>query len=389
MDFKPKSTRQQNGLARGLIRIALIIIILAWSSLGGRATLAQYSYPLAKDPVADIFFLDSRQGWIVGSENNSAVLYHTVDGGESWSRFGSQPSSYKLFFLNAVHGWALTVDWPQPDTPLTALNETKDGGHTWSRNSIVISAKTNASDMILDFLFLDDTRGWLVGQGGLGSGLAFETTDGGQSIHPVDQIPKGDSILQRLYARGKDKIWIFGTNSITASFDGGRTWQSQLDTAKAPKALSYVGLHSGVILNTGAGWATGGGAGATILATKDFGRTWAISLESAEGNWLDDISFWDPSHGCAVGASTILYCTVDGGRSWTSSRVLPKAVDRVAVTHGLNVDNSFKRILLLNSRRGWVLSESGFLFQTDDGGSTWHQWAGGASSTAGEPSLTR
>jgi photosystem II stability/assembly factor-like uncharacterized protein len=374
MNFTPKSARQQSHSAYGFIRASLIIFCLTCYPSTGRTELAQYSAPLAKKPVVDIFFIDSQQGWIVASENNSAVLLHTVDGGDSWFRFGAQPPIYKLFFLNALHGWALAVDWPQPDTPLTALYETRDGGHNWSRKSIVLPSKQNVSDMILDFWFLNDTHGWLVGQGKHGSGLAFETTDGGQSVHPVDQIPREDNILTRVFGLGKDRVWVFGMYTITASFDAGCTWHSQLDSTKIPKGLDYVRLHSGVILTNGAGWAVGGESGVLVLTTKDFGSTWGISLESQEGNRLTDISFWDASHGCAVGASTTLYCTKDAGQHWAITHVLPKAVDPLATAQGINVDNGFKKILMINSTRAWALSEGGFLFQTDDGGSSWHQW---------------
>jgi photosystem II stability/assembly factor-like uncharacterized protein len=371
MDFKVKSATA-NGFTLNLSRLAFVISLFTFYLWAGGIALAQYSFPSAKNPVLDIFFIDSLQGWILESENNSAVLFHTVDGGNSWSRLGTQPPIYKLFFLNSVHGWALTVEWPQPDAPLTTLHETRDGGHTWLKRSVVLPSKPNRADMILGFWFLDETRGWFVGQGELGTGLAFETTDGGQSMHQVDQIPRED-ILYDVYGRDKDKLWVFGTNTITATFDGGRTWHSQVDSTRIPKDLGHIALRRGVVLNTGAGWAVGVATRAIILSTKDFGRTWNISLDSPEGNWLTDVTFLDPHHGCAVGASTTLYCTSDGGRNWTARHVLPKAVDAVASTEGINVDNSFKKILMLNATRTWVLSEGGFLFQTDDGGSTWRQ----------------
>jgi len=62
----------------------------------------------------------------------------------------------------------------------------------------------------------------------------------------------------------------------------------------------------------------------------------------------------------AVGASTILYCTSDGGRHWIPCRVFAP----VTSAERINVDNSFKRILVLILHRGWVLSEGGWLFQT-------------------------
>ena len=368
-----KSTGQRAVSASGLSKISLVLFLFACCLWTGLTALAQYSSPLAKNPVNDVFFLDSSRGWVLKGENRRAVLFQTTDGGNTWSRIDLEPPIYKIFFLNELHGWALAIDWPQPDAPQTSLYETKDGARSWSRKATVLVAESNRSAILFDLWFVNDNRGWFVGQGGDGSGLAFATEDGGHSVHPIDEIPTEDNILNRIRGAQKDKLWVFGRNSVTASFDGGRTWQSQLDSTKIPKGLGYVGLNSGIILRNGVGWAVGGGPGPLILATKNFGNTWNISFESSDGNRLDDISFWDGRHGCAVGASTTLYCTSDGGQHWDARGVLPKAVDPIASADGINVDNGFTRIVLLNSKRGWVLSEGGWLFQTDDAGATWHE----------------
>lgn len=353
-------------------RLILMIFLFTCFLLACRTAVAQYSYPLAENPVVDIFFANPLHGWIVKSEHNSSILLHTDDGGDSWSRFAAQPPIYKLFFLNPNHGWALAVDWPQPDAPLTTLFETRDGGQTWSRKSILLPAKPNRGDMILDLWFLDDNRGWFVGQGELGAALAFKTTDGGQSVHAVPQIST-DGTLHCVYGRDKTRLWIFGSNTITATFDGGRTWQSQLDPTRFSKGFGEIGLRFGVVRETGVGWACGYASGAIILTTRDFGKTWDVSFQSAEGNSLDSISFRDEMHGCAVGGSTTLYCTDDEGHSWTARHVLPKAIDAVASAEGINVDNAFKKTVMLNSTRGWVLSEAGGLFETNDGGASWRE----------------
>jgi photosystem II stability/assembly factor-like uncharacterized protein len=372
MAFKAKSVRTRHRFARRLARLALVIFLFTCSPWVGRTARAQYSYPSAKNPVLDIFFIDSLQGWILEGENNSAVLSHTVDGGNSWSRFGRQPPIYKLFFLNSVHGWALTVDWPQPDAPATTLHETWDGGHTWRRLATIVSSEPNRPSMIEDFWFLDSKHGWFVGHGSAGAGIALQTSDGGKSIQEVRSISGGEA-LRHISGQDASKLWIFGPNSILASFDGGATWQSQLDVETMLGDRKNVSLASGFVLVNGTGWAVGGGGGATILATTDSGTTWHVVLDSEDKNFLKSVSFADSVHGCAVGASTWLFCTSDGGKNWTTRRVLPKASDSVAIAAGISVDNSFTKILYTTPKRAWVLSEGGFLFQTDEGGSIWRQ----------------
>jgi photosystem II stability/assembly factor-like uncharacterized protein len=320
---------------------------------------------LVQSPVVDIFFLDGKHGWASGGRGQDhPVLYRTEDGGDTWTELPDAPGIYKLFFLSPSEGWALVGDWPRIDAIRLSLYRTTDGGKTWSRLSTIVPPTPGHSDDITDFLFTDSEHGWFVGEGGMGIGIALRTTDGGRSVHPVQGL-SGNEALNGLFALGKRRLWAFGSGRIFASEDGGRTWHSQFDN-------SFVGLNSGAVAENGNGWAVGG-TGAVVLTTNDFGEHWVASLQSDPVGWLESISFWDEQHGCAVGWSTVLYCTEDGGETWTKRRVLPKAIDPKAEAAGINVDNDFSKIRMLNSSRGWVISEGGALFQTDDGGASWRE----------------
>jgi photosystem II stability/assembly factor-like uncharacterized protein len=338
---------------------------------------SQYSYPPAKYHVADIFFVDSLYGWVLAPESGHTTLFSTADGGNNWLPIRDQKTIYRISFLDARLGWALIVEQPGRDLCRTVLYATKDGGHTWSRRSTVIPARKGHADLIAGFLFLDPQHGWFVGR----DGLVLETTDGGRSIHEVRGISNEDN-LYHIYAQA-DKLWMFGNETILASFDRGHTWESQLDDEHKPKDLRNrnIALRSGFVLSSGHGWAAG--AGSAIVATNDFGNTWRVVFERKD-HWFTDISFSDDSHGCAVGASNLLDCTTDGGKTWTSRAILPSIE--------LHKYDFYKRILFTSADRCWALEEGGFLFRSDNGGSTWQEAVligGDIGTSSQQPAKTR
>lgn len=322
----------------------------------------QASYPRAQYSVTDIFFSDSEHGWaIVDDAKNGRLLARTGDGGSHWSVQTTRSDLFRLFFLDSTHGWALTVDSPDNDAPRTSLYATEDGGVTWVLRSTLIRSKPGTSETILDFVFLDSLHGLFVGEGTGGIGLALETRDGGKSSQTIEAIA-GKENLFRISAPDKNKVWIFGANTIVASFDGGKNWTYQMDSGHMVDRWRDLLLNSGVVQRSGRGWAAG--SGSAILATTDFGKTWRTVFKRTDG-WFDDVSFSDAEHGCAVGASYLLDCTTDGGRTWFSRDILPHKEHHEG--------DIFSRILLTGPSRWWILAEGGFLFRSDDGGGSWRE----------------
>lgn len=101
-----------------------------------------------------IFFLNEQQGWYATKDS----LYHTTNGGSSWSSQKVTNSNiFTVFFTDPNHGW-LTSD--------TSVYRTINGGTTWS--------KTSLDGNTFDIQFLNAQVGYVSVNNGV-----YKTTDGG------------------------------------------------------------------------------------------------------------------------------------------------------------------------------------------------------------------
>lgn len=93
----------------------------------GERWLVTYSDKGKRRAKRNIFFLNEKQGWIVGDG-----IWRTNDGGETWQeQFSLHDQSYgfeRVVFLNDRLGWAQKLD---------AVWRTSDGGQTWTKVSDV------------------------------------------------------------------------------------------------------------------------------------------------------------------------------------------------------------------------------------------------------------
>jgi photosystem II stability/assembly factor-like uncharacterized protein len=82
------------------------------------------------------YFLDEKNGWAVSGETEGNVeggartgyVVATKDGGKTCEELGRIPGQilWSVFFLNDQQGWAGGI---------SAIFQTKDGGHTWTEIS--------------------------------------------------------------------------------------------------------------------------------------------------------------------------------------------------------------------------------------------------------------
>jgi photosystem II stability/assembly factor-like uncharacterized protein len=367
---------------KSFYRISASVLLAAASAFNGlvlaessrpektQLTVDSFSYSISPREVKNIFFLDATRGWmtIVDHSNETGYILKTQDGGNTWHKFTTPSQISHIFFISASHGWALRfLSDPKSKETAVYLMVTKDGGEHWERTSdkpVAISTRQN-HQIVTSMAFIDRSRGWLVGEGSAGKGFVLETLNGGQSFRTPDGLPQGLTGCVGVYARTGLGVLILGSEYVLISADNGKTWKS----AVAPETLGIspqlFDMSSAAFLKDGRGWLVGQGyrGSGTILSTTDFGRSWRLEFAAEGASNFKGIWTTDDKRRCAVGYSSLLFCTADDGISWSSREVLPARVR--------DQSNYFRNLVLLPSGRGWVMRYGGYLYRTADGGQTW------------------
>jgi cysteine-rich repeat protein len=163
-----------------------------------------------------IFFVSETEGWGAGvatvtagdSTNDTGVIFRTQNGGRDWSRFYQAVESTVLdstlndiFFLDRRNGWAVGSQG--------TIATTNDGGLNWSR---LRSPTTRDLNRIF---FTSPTDGWIMTNGR----AVFGTTDGGTNWRELQtNAPGGASRFRGLFAL-EDVVWTVGDRGTATRLD--------------------------------------------------------------------------------------------------------------------------------------------------------------------------
>src|SRR5438445_737736 len=163
---------------------------------GGR-TWTELALPADVAYVAELQFVDERNGWMLGFAGRGFqygcdqaapadiprcrdILFRTRDGGRTWTSLrvmalapAGSPGLKEIQLVDAMTGWLLERDGPAPceiGKPCFNLLSTTDGGTQWR----TVLARTAMTDL----RFVDRTHGWSLvpSEGGVD---AIATADGG------------------------------------------------------------------------------------------------------------------------------------------------------------------------------------------------------------------
>lgn len=281
-------------------------------------------------------FLMPEHGWL-GVNNGQTA--HTTDGGKTWvlqkTGLTGQPIT-GLYFINTQVGWAVAARNLKGGFILKTFN----GGDSWQ-----IQAKTHQRGMGVHFLNAD--VGWVV----MENGTSLITTDGGKTWKQKTALVNVGTRLQAVKFRNHSSAWAIANQRILLTTDNqGESWDAHsLEndtapseswhhriTADAPDTTQkFTNAH---ILEDGHGWAVG--AFASAPRTTDDYSIDAGDAEKAE---------------VTVGH---IYQTTDSGKTWHKQLGEPS--------------NTFRDVLFLDEKNGWIAGDNGTLIATEDSGKTWH-----------------
>ncbi len=274
--------------------------------------------------LTEVFFTDEQTGWV----SSFGCLYHTTDGGSSWTRscegtYGNFRKGFIEFDEQgrgiAVAQFEVFVTENAPDFDLVlpvgltntlySINETD--GHLYAaasegkifhstdngQNWMVMSTSVNST--LRAVRFVDQDNGWATGS----SGTVIKTADAGMNWESIGLNYDGN--LDDLYAWSASSAIVVGdSGTIFKTIDGGITWAEGIITTESNlNAVHFTDIDTGYVV----------GNSGLLARTVDGGTNWSIQDPAGVLSHLNDIYFVNGSTGYAVGRSGKILFTNDAG----------------------------------------------------------------------------
>lgn len=306
--------------------------------------------------IRQISALSEYNAWAVTNETD--LLLHTVDGGESWNSIymvdaSANPlnyySNYCIWFTNSNNGYVGGYN---------GYAYTTNGGTIWAKKDVKTAIGIGVSDYFYtnDMFFYNTSIGWIVGTDGL---IAY-TSDGGttwtKQNWSKDPGKVTDADLKSVYFIDNLNGWIGGANGvILRTTNGGSTWVLQ----SAPETYTIQDIH---FVSATKGFAVGSTYGG-IYSTENGGSTWVKYSGSLPSVYPYAIDFVNENNGWIAGygykggvyGATILR-TIDGGNNWYMQTV--ENPNTLYLYH----------IVMVDIDNGWAVGKAGTARRTAFGG---------------------
>ncbi|HTC95466.1 MAG TPA: YCF48-related protein [Terriglobales bacterium] len=302
--------------------------------------------------VEDIAFLDELHGWVSVGEPKP-VLYHTSNGGTTWTQVSLNLALRCVHFLDSHTGIALHVE----SESTTAIYRTVDGGRSWRKmTSIELPNRTHLVDIGATSL----ANVFVVGEGSGGLGYFAQIQGKDATVQVRNDLPADftrQSNALAVFGDGAQHVWIVGKELILHSANNGKTWENQYVNTSPRMDMAI----SGYALPGGHAWIAA--ADFDVYRTDDYGKHWDRTLTTTDHTNFSSISFSSLERGCAIGDSPWVYCTGDGGQTWSKTKAFPYYPEESATR---------SKIFLFPSANGWATINGG-LYKTVDGGQSFRE----------------
>jgi photosystem II stability/assembly factor-like uncharacterized protein len=265
---------------------------------------------VVEPPIQEIYSLDGEHRWgLIRNPAGKEFLFSTADGGQHWTASPLPFRVWRVFFADASEGWGIAAE-RSGEAWRTFCIHTADAGRTWRRLGPIAQDEATPTGIAFD----SPQHGWVVGEGkeegASGIAVVMETDDGG--LHWTRRKWKTEP------ASGLGGVRCCDGHALTWSSGAGGPGVYELRSGGQPGQVFDGETMDLACFADGAALAVSmGGAYRGRLDAPD----WEETL-SASPAVLRTLALIDAQRACAAGEE--MYCTQDGGRSW-SSRPLPKA----------------------------------------------------------------
>ncbi|MGB7251234.1 MAG: photosynthesis system II assembly factor Ycf48 [Phormidesmis sp.] len=285
--------------------------------------------------ISDVAFVeDGEHGWLVGSRT---TILESTDAGKTWEprslALGEQQYTFTSIDFNGDEGWLVG----QPNIML----HTTDGGTSWSnipldpqlpgQPLLITAIAPNAAELATDI------------------GAIYQTEDGGQQWKGLVQSAVG---VVRNMTRNENGEYVAVSsrgNFYSTWLPGQDAWQPH--NRENSKRLQNMGFTKEGLL-----WLIARGGQVQFGTDKMDFEVWTepTNPEFASSWGLLDMAYRTPDELWVTGGSGNLLMSPDGGQSWMKD----KAVE--------NVPTNFYRVKFLDTDRGYVLGQRGYLLRYEE-----------------------
>lgn len=277
------------------------------------------------DLLYDVFFIDEKEGWCVGSDG---CILHTRDGGINWERQESNIDSvlFSVKFLNHLEGWIAGYG---------IVLHTIDGGKKWE-------VKNDLKEWFVDIDFFDETYGLLIEH----YGNVYQTTNRGEDWRRLSIAEKSILPLTSVAIINKTEAWIAGNNGLGYTNVKGSTiyWYNVPDFSLIRK-IQFVDNNTGFLTNDKG----------TFLITNNGGWSWRElerGKEMKNGYPIENFYMNDQANGW-------IFCQNTFGSLYNvfSNQPLSIRMSNIYYVQSINA------IYFVNPDNGWAVGPGGTILK--------------------------
>jgi photosystem II stability/assembly factor-like uncharacterized protein len=227
--------------------------------------------------------------WIVG---DNGTCYSSTDGGNTWTNqtLAGGVTLRSVAFANTQIGWIVGNGG--------AIIKTTNSGSNWS------SKTSNTSQQLNSLSFSNLLTGYAAGS----AGTLLKTTDAGETWSSISQPGWTKDILS-VSASGQT-VYVSGTDEFCyKSTDGGVSW-TKLDF----RSDTHSDVNGVYAVSSATACFVGGGG--FIRTTTDVGATYNFGIHQMHAK-LNSVFFFNATNGWACGEkNNAVLRTTDGGATW-------------------------------------------------------------------------